>query len=143
MSDLLLERAAELAAIDRAIRVARAGHGRHVVIAGPPGTGRTALLERARARAADQGMTVLEAGGEAGEREFPLAVARRLLAPGERYDALLELHARLAAAAPVLVTVDDLHSPTTRRSTGSRSSRAGSAGAASRWWPASTWAKRG
>ncbi len=109
MSDLLLERAAELAAIDRAIRVARAGHGRHVVIAGPPGTGRTALLERARARAADQGMTVLEAGGEAGEREFPLAVARRLLAPGERYDALLELHARLAAAAPVLVTVDDLH----------------------------------
>ena len=109
MSDLLLERAAELAAIDRAIRIARAGHGRHVLIAGPPGSGRTALLERARARAAAQGLSVLAAGGEAGERQFPLAVAGRLLEPTERYGALLELHARLAAAAPALVTVDDLH----------------------------------
>ena len=41
---LLLERAAELAAINRAIRVARAGCGRLVVVSGPPGSGRTALL---------------------------------------------------------------------------------------------------
>ena len=85
------------------------GCGRLVLFAGPPGSGRTALLERARARASAQRLTVLAAGGEVGERDFPLAVARRLIEPAERYDALLELTRRLAAAAPAMVTVDDLH----------------------------------
>ena len=89
--------------------MARAGCGRLVLFAGPPGSGRTALLDRARARATAHRLTVLAAGGEAGERDFPLAVARRLIEPAERYDALLELTRRLAAAAPALVTVDDLH----------------------------------
>ena len=47
MADLLLERAAELAAIEQAIRVARAGCARQLLITGPPGSGRTTLLERA------------------------------------------------------------------------------------------------
>ena len=79
MSDLLLERAAELAAIHRAIRVARAGCGRQVVICGPPGSGRTALLEQACAAGAAHGLRVLSAAGEVSERAFPLALAQRLL----------------------------------------------------------------
>jgi hypothetical protein len=112
MTDLLLERAGELAAIEKAIRMARAGCGRRLLISGPPGSGRTTLLERARSRAMAQGLPVLEARGEERERGFPFALARRLLAfhavlPAG-YEALLELNRALARRAPVLVTVDDL-----------------------------------
>ena len=113
MSDLLLERAAELAAINRAVRVARAGCGRLVVVSGPPGSGRTALLERARATAAAAGLTVLAASGEPREQGFPFALARRLLefvgdGPDERYERFVQLHRSLARLAPALVVVDDL-----------------------------------
>src|SRR5690349_8736811 len=110
MADLLLERAEELAAIEKAVRVARAGRSRRVQITGPPGSGRTELLEHARQRA--QGLTVLEARGEQGERGYPFALARRLLgrqsALPDGYEALLELNRELARRAPVLVCVDDL-----------------------------------
>jgi predicted ATPase len=112
MPDLLLERADELAAIDRAIRLARAGCARTLFISGPPGSGRTTVLERARARARTQGLTVLTAGGEESERNFPFALARRLLEPHAEWTAgfetLLELNRLLGAHAPVLIAVDDL-----------------------------------
>ena len=115
VSDLLLERGAEVAAIERAVRVARAGCGRLVIVAGPAGSGRSVLLERACARGAAQRLTVLAARGEEGERDFPFALARRLLetrpaavTAATRYDDLLYLSGRLAALTPVLVAVDDL-----------------------------------
>ena len=63
MSDLLLERAAAVAAIHRAIRVARAGCGRQLIVCGPPGSGHSALLEHAASLAAAQGLRVLSARG--------------------------------------------------------------------------------
>jgi DNA-binding CsgD family transcriptional regulator len=115
MYDLLLERTTELAAIGRAVRMARAGCGRQLLIAGPAGSGRTALLERACAHAEANQLTVLSAGGEERERDFPFALVRRLLEPHtsgvpwtRRYEALLELNRLLVATAPALVVIDDL-----------------------------------
>ena len=111
MADLLVERAEELAAIEKAIRMARAGCARRVLITGLPGSGRTTLLDVAGARARDHGITVLAARGEPCERGYPFALARRLLdlsSLGEGYDALLEVDRALARRAPALVTVDDL-----------------------------------
>src|SRR4051794_35226404 len=111
MADLLLERSTELAAIEKALRMARAGRSRALLVTGPPGSGRTAVLERARARADALGLTVLSARGEEGERQFAFALARRLLEPAGPlpggYDTLLALNRALARRAPVLVTVDD------------------------------------
>src|SRR5690349_7630312 len=45
----LLERSAELARIEAALGEARRGRGRFLVIEGPPGIGKTALLTAARA----------------------------------------------------------------------------------------------
>ena len=112
MADLLLERAEELAAIEKAIRMARAGCSRRVLITGPPGSGRTTLLERARASARDQGLSVLAARGEAREHSYPFALARRLLEPPsalpDGYEALESLNRALVAHAPVLVCIDDV-----------------------------------
>lgn len=116
MYDLLLERTAELAAIDRAVRMARAGCGRQLIFTGPAGSGRTVLLERARARAAALGLNVLWARGEERERDFAFALARRLLEPhasgvpwDRRYEVLLELNRLLTANGPALVVLDDVH----------------------------------
>src|SRR6478735_5700321 len=110
--DLLLGRAAELAAIERTIRLAQAGSGRHLVIAGTAGSGRTALLEYARERGAEHGLTVRSASCAPPERWFAFELARRLLGPIElppaRHAALRALTERLDAHAPVLVTVDDV-----------------------------------
>ena len=111
MADLLLERAEELAAIEKAIRMARAGCSRRVLITGPPGSGRTTLLERACASARDQGLSVLAARGEACEHSYPFALARGLLDPRRtagRDEALESLNRALVARAPVLVCIDDV-----------------------------------
>ncbi|MDA0163457.1 LuxR C-terminal-related transcriptional regulator [Solirubrobacter ginsenosidimutans] len=112
MADLLLERAGELAAIERAIRMARAGCSRRLLISGPPGSGRTTLMDRTRARARAEGLTVLSARGEERERRFAFALARRLLpsdaSAATGYETSLELNRALARRAPVLVAVDDI-----------------------------------
>src|SRR6476469_6278889 len=59
----LLERSAELARIEAALGEARLGHGRFLMIEGPPGIGKTALLAAARAAAADAQMCVLRSRG--------------------------------------------------------------------------------
>ena len=77
----LLERSAELARIEAALGEARLGHGRFVVIEGPAGIGKTALLAAARAAAAESEMCVLRSRGTELEREFAFGVVRQLVEP--------------------------------------------------------------
>ncbi len=60
---------------------ARAGAGTVVVIHGPPGTGKSALLSAAESEARRSGMTVLAGRGRELERTVALGVATELLAP--------------------------------------------------------------
>jgi DNA-binding CsgD family transcriptional regulator len=77
----LLERTAELARIESALTEARAGRGRFLVIEGPAGIGKTALLAEARAAAARAGMRVLRSRGTELERDFAFGVVRQLFEP--------------------------------------------------------------
>src|SRR5215217_5567898 len=74
----LLERSAELARLESALGRARAGRGTFVVIEGPAGIGKTALLAAARTAAADGGMRVLRSRGTELEREYAFGVVRQL-----------------------------------------------------------------
>jgi class 3 adenylate cyclase/DNA-binding CsgD family transcriptional regulator len=91
----LLERAEELAAVDVAIAGARSGAGKLVVIEGPAGIGKTALLAEGRARAAASGLTVLSARASELEAAFSFGVVRQLFetavvtAPKEEQSRLL------------------------------------------------------
>ncbi|HEX4705738.1 MAG TPA: AAA family ATPase, partial [Pseudonocardiaceae bacterium] len=74
----LAERDGELAFLSRALAEGRSGAGSLVLVTGPIGIGRSALL-RAAGTMAD-GMTVLRAESAALEQDFGLGVARQLLA---------------------------------------------------------------
>ena len=76
--EALLERDAELDRLRGAIAAARDGAGGLVLIEGPAGIGKTALLVAARAIAEDTGMLALVARGRELEREFAFGVARQL-----------------------------------------------------------------
>src|SRR5262245_8711501 len=65
----LLERGEELARIESALSEARAGRGTFVVIEGPAGIGKTALLATARTAAKSEGMRVLRSRGAELERD--------------------------------------------------------------------------
>ena len=77
----LLERSEELARIESALAEARAGRGTFVVIEGPAGIGKTALLAAARTAAAEDGMRVLRSRGTELERDFAFGVVRQLFEP--------------------------------------------------------------
>jgi DNA-binding CsgD family transcriptional regulator len=77
----LLERGDELARIESALAGARAGRGTFVVIEGPAGIGKTALLDAARAAALASGMRVLRSRGTELERDFAFGVVRQLFEP--------------------------------------------------------------
>ena len=101
--DLLLERERELRCIDAAIAAARAGSGRSVVVEGPAGIGKSAVLAAARIAAEDGATRFLRARGAELERDFAFGVVRQLFEPmlheasaAERDD-LLQGPARLAA----------------------------------------------
>ena len=80
----LLEREDDLARIDGALARARDGRGTLVVVEGPAGVGKTALLADARAIAESAGMQVLRSRGAELEREFAFGVVRQLLEPALR-----------------------------------------------------------
>jgi DNA-binding CsgD family transcriptional regulator len=92
---LLLERSHELKLLQAAIADARSGSGRIVIIEGPAGIGKTALLAQTRAAASEAGLQVLSARGNELEREFAFGVARQLFevpvarSDPERQDLLL------------------------------------------------------
>jgi len=130
---VLLERDDELGRIEALLDGARAGDGAVLTLEGPPGIGKTRLLEAAAERAG--GLTVARAAGSELEREFGYGVARQLLEPlldgpldgaarlaapalgvpgeaaAERYAVIHGLYwltANLAAERPLLLLVDDL-----------------------------------
>ncbi|MFC4504801.1 MULTISPECIES: ATP-binding protein [Streptomyces] len=75
----LLGRGTECARIDEAIAAARAGESRVLVVWGPPGAGKSALLEYAEASMAS--MRVLRATGVESEMELPYATLHQLCSP--------------------------------------------------------------
>jgi hypothetical protein len=77
----LLERGAELAGIDGLLAAACDGRGAVVVIEGPPGIGKSALLRVCAQRAAARGMESLQARGDDVSMESSFAAIRELLAP--------------------------------------------------------------
>ena len=101
--DLLLERERELGRIGAAIATAQGGTGRSVIVEGPAGIGKSAVLAAARAVAEDRGARVLRARGAELERDFAFGVVRQLFEPAlheaaeRERDELLQGPARLAA----------------------------------------------
>jgi DNA-binding CsgD family transcriptional regulator len=77
----LLEREAELEALDSLLADAHRGRGRLMLIEGPAGIGKTGLLVAARERGAHSGLTVLTGSGGELERDFGFGVARQLFEP--------------------------------------------------------------
>src|SRR5437763_2063400 len=86
----LLEREAELAALDAMLDTARLGDGRLVVVEGSAGIGKTRLLAEVRALAQAGEFGVLSARGGELEGEFAFGIVRQLF------------EAPLAAATPEL-----------------------------------------
>jgi len=97
----LLERSEELARIESALAEARTGRGTFVLIEGPPGIGKTALLAAARTAAAEGGMRVLRSRGAELERDFAFGVVRQLFEPPLAEASELERADLLQAAAGV------------------------------------------
>src|ERR1700748_2099713 len=78
----LLERRPELEALDGALAGTEAdGDGRLVLLEGPAGIGKSALLGQVEARAAGRGHRVLRAVGTELERDFGFGVVRQLFGP--------------------------------------------------------------
>jgi DNA-binding CsgD family transcriptional regulator len=80
-ADRLLERDGELGVIRAMLAQARSGEGRIVVVEGPAGIGKSALLQAAGALAHEEGFEVLAGRGAELEGEFPFGVARQLFEP--------------------------------------------------------------
>ena len=77
----LLERSEELARVESALADARRGRGTFIVIEGPAGIGKTAVLASVRSAAASEGMRVLRSRGAELERDFAFGVVRQLFEP--------------------------------------------------------------
>jgi DNA-binding CsgD family transcriptional regulator len=97
----LLERSDELARIESALADARMGRGRFVVVEGPAGIGKTALLTEARTAAAEGGMRVLRSRATKMETNFAFGVVRQLFEPPLVEASELERADLLQAAAGV------------------------------------------
>jgi DNA-binding CsgD family transcriptional regulator len=102
----LFDRDAALGRLREMVRMAAAGNGAAVVIRGPPGIGKTALIEVLMRHARDRGFRVLSAQGDETEREFAYGIARRLLEPAllgfDDVDRASLLTGVAAIAAPVV-----------------------------------------
>jgi DNA-binding CsgD family transcriptional regulator len=96
----LLERGAELAGLDGLLAAACDGRGALVVIEGPPGIGKSALMDACARRAAELGMERLRARGDDVSMESSFAAMRELLAPAAAPDAF---RGSAGLAAPVFL----------------------------------------
>ena len=77
----LLERQRELDTLRAGLCRARTGEGTLLLIEGPPGVGKTALVREARAAAETARIMPLEARGAELEQPFAFGVVRQLLEP--------------------------------------------------------------
>jgi DNA-binding CsgD family transcriptional regulator len=77
----LLEREAQVAALEALAGAARSGGGRFAVVEGSAGIGKTRLIAEARAIAGAAGMRVLAARGGELEGEFAYGIVRQLFEP--------------------------------------------------------------
>ena len=110
----LIERDAELATVAAALADAQAGRGRVLLIEGPGGIGKSALLSALTAQAREKGFRVLAAQGGELEGGTPWGVARQLfeVPPGDPFAAQHGLYwatARAAEEQPLVVAVDEAH----------------------------------
>ncbi|WP_158853114.1 AAA family ATPase [Saccharothrix deserti] len=78
---MLVERDDELATVSRALRLASAGTGGVILIGGPLGNGKTALLHALARLPEAAGCHVLRAAASPFERDFAFGVVRQLLEP--------------------------------------------------------------
>jgi DNA-binding CsgD family transcriptional regulator len=99
----LLERSEQLKRIESALIEARSGRGTFVVIEGPAGIGKTALLAATRNAATDAGMRVLRSRGTELEHDFAFGVVRQLFEPPLAEAPELERADLLQAAAGAAV----------------------------------------
>jgi len=101
-SEGLLEREAELRAVDELLAAGRASTGQLLLVEGHAGIGKSALLDAAVARARPVGMTVMRARASELESEFSFGIALQLFEPllagadDETHDRLLAGSAALA-----------------------------------------------
>jgi DNA-binding NarL/FixJ family response regulator len=102
---VLIERENEIASAGAALDEARTGHGGVLIVSGPFGIGRSALLRSLSETA--PGVTALRASGAPSERDIGLGVVRQLLDPAGIETSPEGLFA-LAADRPVLLLVDEL-----------------------------------
>jgi predicted ATPase len=100
-SRALIERVPELTQIDGMLQDAKKGEGRVMLISGPPGIGKTALLEEAKARAHRRGIVTLGARGGELETHFPYGVVRQLFEPMLRAATPAARRKLLSGAAPL------------------------------------------
>ena len=78
---LILDRDAELTAVRQAVMTTAKGRGTAILVQGPGGIGKTAMLRAACAEAAQRGMRVLTARGLPLEQGFSYGIVRQLLEP--------------------------------------------------------------
>ncbi|AZQ39545.1 ATP-binding protein [Streptomyces cyaneochromogenes] len=122
----LLERQRELHALDSALSdlreaadgVQRSRPSGLLAFTGPAGLGKTALLTKARARAAAQGFTVLSACGGQNEQELAFRLVRQLVQPAlatmdeaERRTFLGSWYDIVAVALGLEAATDTVHAP--------------------------------
>lgn len=95
----LVEREAELREAADLLGAANTGAGGAVLVEGPAGIGKSALIRAIRERAAGEGFSVLAGRGAALEREFSFGVVRQLFEPALATAKGPEREALLAGAA--------------------------------------------
>lgn len=101
----LLEREAEIAALQAGLEAARSSRGSLILVRGEAGIGKTALLAATRRRATEAEMEVLAARGGELEQSLPFGAVRQLFeervarVPAPERDALLSGAAALSAPA--------------------------------------------
>src|SRR5947207_15099167 len=117
----LLEREAELAAVEAVLGAAESGDGRLVVVEGSAGIGKTRLLAEARALAVAAGFEVLTARGGELEGQFAFGIVRQLF-EASLAGANPEMRAELLAGAAGLSASLFASAPMTASGEGAESS---------------------
>lgn len=105
----LVERDGDLAAIHEVFDSAAAGRGMTVLVEGPPGIGKTAVLAAAGEHAQSRGVRVLTSVGGELEQDLPFAIVRQLFEPPLQAASVARRAELLAGAAGLAAPVFGHH----------------------------------